>query len=165
MARRVFYSFHYQPDAWRVSQVRNIGALEDNKPCSDNDWEEIRRGGDSAIERWIAGQMEGRSCVVVLIGAKTAGRKWINYEIKNAWDAGKGLVGVYIHNLKNAAGEQSVKGTNPFAGFSVDGERLSSIVRAYDPPLISSRDVYEYIASNLEGWVEEAIGIRQRLNG
>ncbi len=30
MARRVFYSFHYKPDVMRVSQVRNIGALEAN---------------------------------------------------------------------------------------------------------------------------------------
>lgn len=35
MARRVFYSFHYVPDNWRVSQVRNIGAIEDNKPAKD----------------------------------------------------------------------------------------------------------------------------------
>ncbi len=35
MARRVFYSFHYVPDCWRTSQVRNIGAIEGNKPASD----------------------------------------------------------------------------------------------------------------------------------
>jgi len=28
MARQIFYSFHYKPDVMRVSQVRNIGALE-----------------------------------------------------------------------------------------------------------------------------------------
>lgn len=32
MARKVFFSFHYQPDNWRVSQVRNIGVIEGNQP-------------------------------------------------------------------------------------------------------------------------------------
>ena len=81
MARKVFYSFHYNPDNWRASQVRNIGAIEGNQPAKDNDWETITKGGDKAIEKWIADQMSGRSCVVVLIGAGTANRKWINHEI------------------------------------------------------------------------------------
>lgn len=30
--RQVFYSFHYENDAWRAGQVRNIGVLEGNFP-------------------------------------------------------------------------------------------------------------------------------------
>jgi len=41
MARKCFYSFHYKPDNWRVSKIRNIGAIEGNKPASDNDGETI----------------------------------------------------------------------------------------------------------------------------
>ena len=52
------------------------------------------------IESWIDNQMAKRSCVVVLIGENTAGRKWINYEIKKAIELDKGIVGIYIHNLK-----------------------------------------------------------------
>jgi hypothetical protein len=81
MARKVFYSFHYKPDNSRAAQVRNIGVLEGNNPVSDNQWETITRGGDAAIERWIANQMQGRSCTIVLIGQNTANRKWINHEI------------------------------------------------------------------------------------
>lgn len=53
MARRVFYSFHYQPDVTRVAKLRNIGVIEGNRPCTDNDWETVKRDGDAAIERWI----------------------------------------------------------------------------------------------------------------
>ena len=67
MARRVFCSFHYAPDNWRASQVRNIGVIEGNRPATDNDWESITRGGDKAIKRWIADQLSGRSCTVVLV--------------------------------------------------------------------------------------------------
>ena len=80
MARRVFYSFHYQLDNWRAAMVRNIGSIEGNSPASDNDWETVTKGGDAAIKRWIADEMNYRTCAVVLVGSNTANRKWINYE-------------------------------------------------------------------------------------
>jgi len=86
MPRKVFYSFHYIPDCARAAQIRNMGIVEGNPPASDNDWESVKKGGDAAIQRWIDGQLDGKSCAVVLIGAATAGRKWINYEITSAWD-------------------------------------------------------------------------------
>lgn len=162
MARRTFYSFHYKPDNWRASQVRNMGVVDGNRPCSDNDWETITKGGDEKIKKWIAEQMDRKSCVIVLIGANTAGRKWINYEIMKGWNDGKGVVGVYIHNLKDKDGYQSPKGSNPFARirYGDTGKMLSSIVKAYDPPYSNSTSVYNYIKNNLAGWVEEAIDIR-----
>ncbi len=160
MARRAFYSFHYNPDNWRASKVRNMGVVEGNRPASDNNWEEVKKGGDAAIQQWINGQMSGKSVAIVLIGSKTAGRKWINYEIKKAWNDGRGLLGVYIHNLKDKNEEQSAKGRNPFVGFTVDGKSLSAIVKAYDPPYRTSTNVYNYIKDNLADWIETAISIR-----
>lgn len=162
MARRVFYSFHYGPDAWRTSQVRNIGTIEGNKPASDNDWETVKKGGDKAIQKWIDDQLDGRSCTIVLIGKDTAGRKWIDYEIGTSWNNGKGVVGIYIHNLKDSQGAQCSKGKNPFDTFTMerDQARLSSIVKAYDPPYSESTSVYNYIAQNLSNWIEEAVKIR-----
>jgi MTH538 TIR-like domain (DUF1863) len=160
MARRVFHSFHYQRDAYRVQQVRNMGVIEGQRLLSSNEWEQVKRGGDSAIKRWINEQMTGRSCVVVLIGSQTAGRRWVNYEIEKGWNDRKGLVGVHIHNLKDSSGNQSSKGANPFYGFNVNGRSLSSIVKAYDPPGGTSTSVYAHIKDNLEGWVEEANRIR-----
>ena len=162
MARSVFYSFHYQPDCSRAAQVRSMGVIEGNQPASDNDWESVTRGGDAAIQRWIIGQLAGKSCAVVLIGANTAGRKWINYEIQTAWEGGKGLLGVYIHRLKDFSQIQSNQVRNPFDGFNINGTTLSSIVKAYDPPYYDSKQVYAYIRANLATWIEEAITIRNR---
>lgn len=162
MARKAFFSFHYKPDCWRASQVRNIGIIEGNKPVSDNDWETITKQGDGAIEKWIDGQLSGKSCAVVLIGANTAGRKWINYEILKAWNDGKGVVGIYVHNLKDQAETQSSKGKNPFDTFTIGQAKMSSIVKAYDPPFSTSTNVYSHIKDNLEDWVEEAIAIRAK---
>ncbi|NVO26740.1 TIR domain-containing protein [Donghicola sp. C2-DW-16] len=80
MARKCFCSFHYTPDSWRASTVENIGAIEGNKPASDNDWETVTKGGDAAITKWIANQMVGRTCTIVLVGSQTANRTWINPE-------------------------------------------------------------------------------------
>lgn len=163
MSRKVFYSFHFAPDSWRASQVRNVGIIEGNQPVSDNDWEDVKKGGNEAIQKWIDNQLYGRSCTIVLIGKDTAGRKWIKYEIEKSWNDGKGVVGVYIHNLKNANGEQTSMGNNPFDDFTMkrDNKKLSSIVKVYNPPYSDSADVYDYIKSNLEIWVEEAISIRE----
>ena len=162
MARKVFFSFHYMPDCWRASQVRNIGSIEGNQSISDNDWEEVTKGGDSAIKDWIAEQLIGKSCSVVLIGSDTAGRKWITYEITEAWNAGKGVVGIYVHNLKDANQQQSTKGSNPFTWVTMerDQAKMSSVVKTYDPPYSSSTDVYKYITDNIDAFVDEAITIR-----
>ncbi len=74
MARRAFYSFHYIPDNWRASQVRNMGVVDGNKPATDNDWEAIKKKhpyevpefvvlpikwGSQDYLNWISASIEG----------------------------------------------------------------------------------------------------------
>ncbi|MCA6084994.1 TIR domain-containing protein [Candidatus Endomicrobiellum agilis] len=151
--RRVFYSFHYEKDAMRTAEIRNIGALEKNTPVSDNEWEQIKAGGDHAIKRWIDDSMKNCSCIVVLVGEETANRKWVQYEIRKAWSDGKGVVGIYIHNIKCPRSGFSQKGNNPF-DFILNGTRLSSIVECFEP---YPADAYNDIAKNLKRLVEDAI--------
>lgn len=163
MKRKGFYSFHYKPDNWRVATIRNIGVIEGNSTVSDNDWETVKRAGQKSIQNWIDGQLKGKSCTIVLIGEETAGRKWINYEIEESWNLGKGVLGIHIHNIKDKDGKQSRKGKNPFKNITLENGKvnLSDIVKTYDPPYVSSSNVYKYISENLEGWIEEAIAIRK----
>jgi Sec7-like guanine-nucleotide exchange factor len=120
MARQVFFSFHYNNDVCRAAQVRNMGVVEEDKIVNDNEWEEVRKKDEKSIEKWIDEQMQMRSSIVVLIGTKTASRKWVKMEIKKAWDANKGVVGIRIHNLQTPQWEQSPKGLNPFDQFNLD---------------------------------------------
>ena len=78
-------------------QTRKIGSIEGNEPAADNDWETVKRGGDARIKRWIADQMNCRTCTVVLVGSGTANRKRINHEIVKSWDDNMGVVGTYIN--------------------------------------------------------------------
>jgi len=141
-----------------------MGLLEGNRPVSDNDWEEITRGSDkdTKIKKWITSQMNGRSCTVVLVGEKTANRKWINYEIVKSWDADMGVVGIRIHGLKNTDGNIAAAGGNPF-DFVAHGptkKKLSTIVKCYNPAGTNSKDRYAWIEKHLANAVEEAIEIR-----
>ncbi len=162
--RQVFYSFHYKPDNWRASTVRTIGAIEGNRPAPDNDWETITKGGDEAIKRWINEQMKYRSCTVVLVGNQTANRKWINYEIIKSWKDGMGVVGIYIHGLKNSSEEISTKGSNPFdyIDYGSGGKKLSSIVKCYTPVGSNSKERYAWISKYIGAAIEEAIQIRSK---
>jgi MTH538 TIR-like domain (DUF1863) len=162
MARKAFFSFHYSPDCWRASQVRNMGMVEGNAPVSDNDWESIKRGGDDAIKKWIANQIGGKSCTVVLVGENTYQRKWVLYEISKSWNEKKGVLGIRIHGLKNSSGNQGISGPNPFSSITLNGnsKKLDSVVKLYDPPFTSSTYVYDHIKENLSDWVQKAIQIR-----
>jgi hypothetical protein len=59
MARFVFFSFHFDGDSWRTQQVRNINALSGQSLANPNAWEEIKRTGDAAVEKWIEKEMHG----------------------------------------------------------------------------------------------------------
>lgn len=156
--RQIFFSFEYNKDNWRASQVRNMEKVSDDSTFSDNDWEEVKCKSDEGIKKWINDQMEKRSCVVVLIGATTANRKWINYEIQQAYKRNKGLVGIYIHKLKDKNSNQTTKGNNPFDYvYDYKGNKLSNHVKTFDSIYYSSEYVYNDIKDNIENLIEDAI--------
>src|SRR5216683_3981171 len=156
MARKVFFSFHFDQDYWRTQQVRNINALEGNPVAAPNAWEEVKKNGDAAIQKWIADEMSGRTCAVVLVGSETSNRKWVKYEILKAWSDGLGVVGVRIHKLLDRNTLPSTAGKNPFFGLTPD-EKIAKAAHIKEPQGHDSKAVYATIASNIEGWIEEAI--------
>lgn len=164
--RKVFYSFHYDNDVFRVQQIRNMGIIDGNEPVTPNNWEEIKRQGDISIRNWINNEISKSSCVVVLVGSQTSCRKWVNYEIQQALEQKKGLLGIYIHNLKDPRTGIDTKGKNPFSLYTstINGVtiNLSSIIRCYEP---QPYDAYNDIYNNLASLVEDAIASRFRLTG
>jgi hypothetical protein len=121
---------------------------------SPNDWEQVKRKGDAAVERWIDDNMKYKRCVVVLIGSDTASRRWVTYEIEKAWKEKRGLLGIYIHNLKCPRNGTCSKGANPFANWNVGNQSMANFVSCYDP---SSYNAYGEISQNLSTWVNTAI--------
>lgn len=116
MARRTFFSFHYQKDIWRVNQIRSIPNVVGCAAAGFNDaslWEEARSKNDAAVKALIDEALKNTSVTVVFIGEETAGRKFINYEIEKSIERGNGIVGVQIHHLKDHEGKISSVGSTP----------------------------------------------------
>lgn len=142
MARRAFFSFHYQRDIWRVNQIRNIPNVTGCAAAGFQDaslWEETKKKGDAAIKALINKALENTTVTVVFVGAQTANRTFINYEIDQSIARGNGLVAVQIHQLKDQFGQADVPGAIP-----------SKITGA-------GYKAYKYVDhSTLGRWIEEA---------
>jgi hypothetical protein len=139
--RRVFFSFHYEQDVWRATNVRNSGKVDATAAAGWNDaslWEEAKRKGRREIERLIDQGLRGTSVTVVLIGTETASRPWVEYEIERSIEKGSGLLGVRIHRIKDQAGHRSDRGPTPAA--LADG----------------GFHVYDWDRNNFRRWVEWA---------
>jgi len=126
MIRRVFFSFHYERDVWRANVVRNNWVTkpdrEDAGFIDAAEFEKIKRQGDLAVKRWINSQLKGTSVTAVLIGAETYKRRWVRYEIIKSFDKDNGLLGIYIHKIKDQYEETDSKGENPleYVGVYID---------------------------------------------
>jgi hypothetical protein len=162
MARKIFFSFHYERDSWRAGQIRNCNVVSNDDEYGFIDaaeWESIKKKGDSAIEGWIDDQLKNTSVTTVLIGAETADREWVQYEIVKSWNRGNGIVGIRIHNIKDQNQKTDVAGRNPLDDFKLsNGTLLSSVCKTYDWVIDDGR-------SNLGKWADEAATTRSEYGG
>jgi hypothetical protein len=155
MARKVFFSFHFAKDAWKVGQIRNADVVKNNFERSQYldkaEWEKIERSGDRAIQNWIDAQMAGTSVTAVLIGGETYSRKWVLYEIEKSHKEGKGLLGIRMTGMKES--DQSIDssvGLNPFEYAKI----ADQFGRRPDYPIYNwERDNGR---SNMSSWIERA---------
>lgn len=142
MPRRVFFSFHYQRDIMRVNQVRMSNQFIGVPAAGWADaslWEEAKKKGDATIKKMIDDALHNTSTTVVCIGAATAGRRYINYEIEKSLARGNGILGLRIHHL-----------IAPRIGADVAGE-VPEKLKAIKAPIYSFTT-----AADLGLWVEKA---------
>lgn len=145
--RRVFFSFHYQRDIWRVNQIRNAGVVDASAAAGWSDaslWEEAKKKGDAAIKRLIDKGLKGTTVTAVLIGNRTAARKYVSYEIEQSLEQGNALIGIRIHGLANQDGTVDEPGDIPEA-----------LARAKAP-------IYDWDREEFGAWVQKAYRRAQR---
>ena len=158
MARMVFYSFHYQNDISRVMTVRNRWVTYGNQIASGiidhAEFEKVQRQGDNAIKRWIDRQLLGTTATIVLIGAETLNRPYVQYEIMKSRERGNSIVGVYVNLIKDFNGAISPACSRyTIIGYEKDGSALW-----FDDV---ADGIYDYVNdngySNMDSWIEKAI--------
>ena len=103
MARRMFFSFHYD-DVARANVVRNsdqiIRRYEGTVRFYDKSlWEEAKKQGPLAIKRMINKGLEGSSVTCLLIGQHTWEQPWVRYEILKSLLRGNGILAIHIHDV------------------------------------------------------------------
>ena len=140
MARRVFFSFKYE-DVSKAMVVRNSWVAQGKQAAGfidAADFEDLERQGDSAIKRWIDGQIDGTSVTAVLVGSKTCNSRWVKYEINKSIERGNGLLGIDISKIKDLQGNTS--------------ERCGQIPEGYEFYLWNKEDGYHHMGD----WIEKA---------
>lgn len=144
MARSVFFSFYYKKDVSRANQVRNSWVTKGDKEAAGFTdaaaFEEVEKGGDAAIKKWINDQLSGTSVTVVLIGSETNQREYVKYELQKSHEKGNGMLGIYIHQCKDLAGKTDTKGSNHFGEIGKDD---------------SGNTVYFSVAYKCYDWVDD----------
>jgi hypothetical protein len=156
MARRVFFSFHYDRDVRRIVQVRNSWVVrpgDEAQPFYDKaEFEEAKKRAGN-IEKWIKEQLKHTSVMVVLYGAETYEREWVRHEIKRSHELKKGILAIDIHGIKDPQKGVDVQGRNPLDYRNLDrnGQKvpLSQIYRSYN---WVRDDGYK----NMPNWIEAA---------
>jgi hypothetical protein len=157
MTRKTFFSFHYENDVWRANQVRNSWVTKpDTEAAGFIDsaaFEEVKKGGDAAIKKWIDEQLKGTSVTVVLIGSDTSNREYIKYELEQSWKKGNGILGIYIDQCKDKDGNTCTRGSNSFGPiFTSDKDDKKYFYERFK--------TYDWVAddgyNNLGSWIEAA---------
>ncbi|MDH4127621.1 MAG: TIR domain-containing protein, partial [Spirochaetota bacterium] len=143
--------FHYERDIWRANQVRNSWVTKDREAAGFWDaslWEEAKKKGGPAIKKMIDDGLKNTSVTAVLIGCETADREYVQYEIEQSIKRGNGLLGIYIHKLKNQDGDTDCKGDNPF-------DQFEDLLEEYDEPATYDWKLDDGY-NNFGDWVEDA---------
>jgi hypothetical protein len=165
MVRCVFFSFHYRRGIFRVNTVRNHFVTKGRYHVSGyrdrSLWEKAKTTSPLALKRMINGALDGTTVTVVLIGAETADRPWVQYEIEKSYERGNGLLGIYIHNIRCALTRQThFKGRNPFDNYSIAKPSLLSHLAKIQVPMSTLNPTYDWVFdngyNNFNTWVEKA---------
>lgn len=132
--RRVFFSFHFQRDIWRVNVVKNHWITKETRTAAGyfdgSLTEKAKSEGKAVVKRLINEGLQGSSVLCVLTGAETYKRHWVDYEIFKAIEMGKGVFGVRIHGIANQEGQTDFTGSNPFSSLGYAGRNNKLIPQA-----------------------------------
>jgi hypothetical protein len=128
MAKRVFFSFHYDDvKAFRANVVRNHGYLKGNQEAGFFDasiWEDAKTHGPACVKKLIDNNLTNTTVTCVLIGSSTWSRRWVRYEIMKSYDRGNALMGIHINSVKDKNQQTHAKGASPFdyLGFDINAD-------------------------------------------
>lgn len=134
MAKRVFFSFHYQDVIdFRANVVRNHWLTKPDRQSAgffdSSIWEDAKKTSDLALKRLINSGLKNTSNTCVLVGSDTYNRRWVSYEIMKSLEMGNHIFCVHINSIKGKDQKTKPLGENPLyylgVSFSDDGKKVN----------------------------------------
>lgn len=144
MSRSSFVSFHYQNDYWRVQQILRMGAITGQEILPAQNWEAVKKKGDTAVHQWIDKEMKPKGCCRGLIGSGR--RKSQVRQVRNPGGVGhaQAVLGS-MHGLLDSRRRwrASTAGTDPFSlfGFPDSTKTFADFVPVPRPGGTASRSM------------------------
>jgi len=141
---RVFFSFHFHQDRNRTRTVMEHWLAGDGTSATPfltrRQLMEMIESGIPSIYAWVEAEIARCDASVVLIGANSSGRHFMEYEIAQSVRQHKPVIGVHIHGIPDASDQASHMGENP---------------------LFPMFPIYDWVEddgpANLHAWVQAAI--------
>ena len=101
---KVFVSYHHQQDQWYYDRFSET-FHDTYESIYDNSLERAidSENADYVMRRIRENYITGTSCTIVLVGAATWGRKYVDWEILATLEKEHGLIGVQLPTLPVAA--------------------------------------------------------------
>ena len=108
--RKVFVSYHHGGDQAYYDALVNAFARS-YELFYDNSLDRRVNSDNAEYVRWSISQnnITGSSCTIVLCGGATAGRKYVDWEIKATLDKQHGLLGLWLPTLPLLANGGTMK--------------------------------------------------------
>ncbi len=116
MAKRVFFSFHYQDVVeFRANVVRHHWVTKPDREAAGffdaSIWETAKRTNPLAVKRLIHSGLENTSVTSILVGSQTYARPWVRYEILKSFRKGNSILAVHINSIRGR--DQTIKANGP----------------------------------------------------
>jgi hypothetical protein len=137
VAKRVFFSFHYQDVIdFRANVVRNHWVTKEGSEEAGffdaSLWENAKKRGPEALKQLINQGLTNTTVTCVLIGSQTYIRPWVRYEIFKSMRKGNRIIGVHINNIPDKYSKIKPLGPNPFEYLSIRYNDEGRIITTFE---------------------------------
>lgn len=149
--RRIFPSYDWDEDVWRVNQIMNLDEILEKEDIGFEKGvpnEEIK-SSDRKIEEWIKSNMERCSCVIFFVGEKTYKSEWVKYEMELAKKLRKARFIINLRGMKNKEGEECKECPDPYKHHRLYSSTGGYMIKRYD--WIKNNGL-----ENISDWIEDA---------
>lgn len=161
MARKAFFSFHYQDVIdFRANVVRQHWLTKPDREAAgffdSSIWGNAKLSGDIGIKRVINSGLAGTSVTCILIGSNTYARRWVRYEIMSSFRKGNRIIAIHINSIRGRDQLTKASGPNPlkYLGVTYSESGLTATLREWDGKAWRDYMEIDGAASYQTGWAQ-----------